>query len=134
MSRKPYLINGSTTLVSGALGMYNEILQKRVQNHEAIWHPLMGQGSDIAAGAIYTALFLMCNHYKEQKYNTKFFDWTAPAAAGTLCTFGELTGIMGDTFDPKDIAAYWLGAGIAYVIHRALATNTLEAKIQPKNL
>lgn len=133
MTTKPYLINGSTFVFSGVLGTYNEILQKRVQNQQMQWHPLLGQGSDLAAGAMFTALFLMYYHYQEQKYHTKLLDWTAPAAAGALCTLGELTGTMGDTFDPKDIAAYWLGAGIAYVIHRAFDTNTLE-KIQPKSL
>ncbi|MDP3698596.1 MAG: hypothetical protein Q8R47_03340 [Nanoarchaeota archaeon] len=134
MINKNYIVNGATTATSLALGTYNEILQKRVQNHELEWHPILGQGSDIAAGAMFTALFLMFNHYKEQKYNHKLIDWTAPLAAGTLCTIGEITSIMGDIFDPKDIAAYWLGAGIAYVVHRAFATNTLEGKITPKSL
>lgn len=130
MSLKPYLTNISTATIFGALGTYNEILQKGVQNNELEWHPFMGYGSDLAAGAVFTALSLIYFHSLEKKYNTKLFNWTAPAAAGTLGTLGELTGIMGDTFDPKDIAAYWLGAGIAYVIHRTFVTNNLEAKIQ----
>lgn len=134
MSSKPYLINGSTASLFGALGFYNEELQQKVQHHQMQWHPILGQGSDIAAGAIYTALFLMYFQYKKQKHNTKIIDWTAPLAAGALCTFGEITGLMGDTFDLKDIAAYWLGAGVAYAVHRAFVTNTLEAKIQPKSL
>ncbi len=134
MSSKPYLINLSTATVFGALGTYTEFLQWKVEKQQMPWHPLLGQGSDLAAGAIYTALFLVCYRYAEQKYNQKLFDWTAPTAAGALCTIGELTGIMGDTFDPKDIAAYWLGAGIAYIIHRSLVTTTLEAKIAPKSL
>ena len=131
---KSYLINGSTAITSGAFGYYIETLQQKVQHQQMQWHPLLGQGSDVAAGAMFTALFLMCYRYIEQKHNTKLFDWTAPAAAGALCTFGELTGIMSDTFDPKDIAAYWIGAGVAYAVHRALATNSLEAKIAPKTL
>lgn len=129
MLSKPYLVNGSTVLISGALGLYNEILQKKVENQQMQWHPILGQGSDLAAGAMFAALALAYYHSLEQKYKVKLLDWVAPAAAGTLCTVGELTGIMGDTFDLKDIAAYWLGAGIAYVIHRASATSTLEAKL-----
>lgn len=134
MSLKPYFINSSTAIASGAFGFYIEKLQEKVQNHQLEWHPLLGQGSDLAAGALFTALALMYYHKIEQKYQTKLFDWTAPVTAGALCTFGELTGIMGDTFDPKNIAAYWLGAGIAYAIHQTFVTNTLEAKIAPKSL
>lgn len=130
MISKPYLINGSTAITSGVFGYYIEKLQEKVQQHELQWHPLLGQGSDLTAGAMFTALFLMYYHHFERKHSTKLLDWTAPVAAGALCTFGELTGIMSDTFDPKDIAAYWLGAGVAYVVHRAFAANTLEAKIQ----
>src|SRR3989344_3120139 len=109
-------------------------MEQKVQNQQMQWHPILGQGSDIAAGAMFAALFLMYYRYTEQKHNTKLFDWTAPAAAGALCTIGELTGIMSDTFDPKDIAAYWLGAGVAYLVHRAFAANMLEKKIAPKSL
>lgn len=132
MINKNYLVNGATTATFGALGIYNEILQQKVQHHQMQWHPILGQGSDIAAGAMFTAFFLMYYHYKEQKHHTKLLDWNAPLAAGALCTFGEWTGFMGDTFDPKDIAAYWLGAGIAYAIHRAFSGKTLEEKIQAK--
>ncbi len=134
MSPKPYLVNGSTTMVAGAIGVYNEILQKKVQNHEMQWNPFMGQGSDFAAGAVYTALILMYYNYLNQRKPVKLSDWTAPFAAIALCTFGEFTGIMGDTFDPKDIAAYGIGAGIAYVIHRAFAANTLEGKISTQDI
>jgi len=134
MINKNYFTNISTISLFGALGTYNEFLQYKVKNQEIQWHPILGQGSDLAAGAIYTALFLITYNYIEQKYKTKLFDCTAPAAAGALCTIGEFTGIMGDTFDPKDIAAYWLGAGIACVIHRAFTENTLETKIAPKSL
>lgn len=134
MSKKNYLTNISTATVFGALGTYTEILQEKVEEQQMQWHPLLGQGSDIAAGAVYTALFLIYNHYQEQKYQTKLFDWTAPVTAGALCTFGELTGIMGETFDPKDIAAYWLGAAIAYTVHKTFTANNLEAKIVPKSL
>lgn len=137
MSFKPYLVNGSTAITSGAFGYYIEKLQEKVQHHQMQWHPILGQGSDLGAGAMFTALFLMYYHRLEQKYNTKLIDWTAPVAAGALCTFGECTGIMSDVFDPKDIAAYWLGAGIAYVIHKTLGKKpitNLEAKIRPKPL
>jgi len=134
MSSKPYLINGSAALISGGFGYYIEKWQEKVEKHQMPWHPILGQGSDFAAGVMFTALFLMVYHYKEQKYDRKLSDWTAPAAAGALLTFGEYTGIMSDVFDPKDIAAYWLGAGIAYVIHRTFVPNSLEAKIQPKSL
>jgi hypothetical protein len=134
MSSKPYLINGSTAITSGAFGYYIETLQQKVQQQQMQWHHILGQGSDLAAGALFTALALIYYHKVEQKYNTKLYDWTAPLSAGILCTFGEITGIMGDTFDPKDIAAYWLGAGVAYALHRTLATKTLEAKITPKPL
>ncbi len=134
MINKNYIVNGATAAASVALGFYNEELQRKVQHHQIQWHPILGQGSDVAAGAMFTALFLMYYRYKEQKHNHKLVDWTAPIAAGTLCTFGEITGIMGDTFDLKDIAAYWLGAGVAYGIHRAFSKETLEAKIQPKSL
>ena len=134
MSQKTYLINSSTAITSGAFGYYIETLQQKVQNQQTQWHPLLGQGSDIAAGAMFTALFLIYYRYTEQKQNTKLLDWTAPAAAGALCTFGELTGIMGETFDPKDIAAYWMGTGIAYLAHRAFAANMLEKKIAAQDI
>ena len=134
MINKNYLINGSTTLTAGAVGAYNEFLQYKVQEHQLPWHPLMGQGSDFAAGAIYTALFVMYIHYKEQKHGIELPDWIAPLSAVALSTFGEWTGLMGDTFDPKDIAAYWLGAGLAYAVHRAFVTNSLEEKISAQDI
>ena len=129
MINRNYIINGFTLITAGALGTYNEILQKKVQNHEMQWHPLMGQGSDVAAGAVYTALILMYYNHLNQTKPVKLSEWTAPLAATALCTFGEFTGIMGDTFDPKDIAAYGIGAGLAYVVHKAFSGEILKARI-----
>mgnify|MGYP001557969612 CR=1 FL=1 len=73
MINKNYLVNSSTVVTAGAVGAYNELLQYKVQKHQMQWHPLLGQGSDLAAG-------------------------------------------------------------VAYIVHRAFAQNSLETKIQPKSL
>lgn len=130
MSKFNKIANGISTVVNGILAFGNEYMQHLAGKGEIEYQPFMGYLSDLTYPAASTSLWLTTtNNPKMQKFIPLFW--------GSYFTIGEFaekildTPINGGTYDPKDIACYWAGVGLAYGIHKLSSRKekNLESKL-----
>jgi hypothetical protein len=120
---------------SGNIGLaiYGEYLQSLVKDKIIDYQPIMGYISDFAGAAAFTSIsFLIIPIMKVDKK----IEYQHPTLLGIGWTGMELSHKYfpspTDTFDPKDIVAYWAGIGLACGINhisKKNKKNNLENKI-----
>lgn len=125
------IANRISTAVNGILAFGNEYMQYLAGKREIDYQPFMGHLSDLTYPAALTSLFLaVTDNPKLQKFIPLFW--------GSYFTIGEFAEnisdipLNGGTYDPKDIACYWAGVGLAYGIHKLSSRKekNLESKLQ----
>jgi DNA phosphorothioation-dependent restriction protein DptG len=107
--------------VNGAASIVGEGLQHLVTKGDIDYQPFMGHISDFTFPAAVTSYILLRTNSKNSA--------KIPISIASFLTSGEMVekftnfGINGGTYDPNDIACYWLGAGLAYGIHKIQIIN-----------
>lgn len=124
MNKVNRLMNGLSFIVNSVFTAGNEYLQILAHEHTIDYQSFMGYVGDITAPAALTSYNLMI--FGDRK-GVKYF----PIFYASMFTIGEIAEkfsdipINGGTYDPNDIACYWLGAGLAYGIHKITSTKPM---------
>ena len=125
----------NTVSASGNIGLaiYGEYLQDLVGKKVIDYQPIMGHISDFAGAAAFTSLYFLGSSLL--KIDEKFSYATA-GMLGAVWSGIELSHkyfpSATDTYDPKDIGAYWLGIGLACGINhlsKKKSNHNLENKL-----
>ncbi|MBI4448315.1 hypothetical protein HY643_05015 [Candidatus Woesearchaeota archaeon] len=117
-------INENFTLITQGVAavMYgtNELLQHMAKNGTIEYQSFMGQTSDVAASAMFTAWFMrsipQIFDTNKKGVCSKSLQKAAAFTPPILLTIYELYSPYPFTFDPLDIPAYFLGSVVAYTI------------------
>ena len=112
------LVNKVSNIVSfggsAGLAVYGEYLQGLAKEKVIDYQPIMGHISDFAGAAAFTSMYFLLNPLLKISGKMEY----APAVLLGLVWSGiELSHkyfpSAVDTFDPKDIIAYWTGIALA---------------------
>lgn len=114
------------------LAIYGVYLQELAKNKVIHYQPIMGYISDFAGASAFASFYFLS--FSMLKVNEKV-PYTLTGMLGLLWTGMELSHkyfpSATDTYDIKDIGAYWLGIGIACGINHLSKKrdNNLESKL-----
>jgi hypothetical protein len=109
------------TVAFGAVAIGNEVCQRLVARGIIEWHTAFGYLSDLSVVPALSALAVVMI----TRPGRMWVAWYYPACAAALYSAMELEG----TWDPWDLAAYWVGAVMGYGMLVLGRSSWMRAKV-----